>query len=120
MIQITAHMKILLAVESVDFRGGIDRLAQQCREILEEDPFGGALIVFRNRKGTSIRVLTFDGQGFWLATKRLSSGRFRWWPGSSGKASCRLEAHQLHLLLWNGNPAAAQAAPAWRPLAIQG
>ena len=119
MIQITVHMKILLAVEPVDFRGGIDRLAQQCREVLEEDPFQGALIVFRNRRKNSIRVLTYDGQGFWLCTKRLSSGRFRWWP-TSGDASCRLEPHQLHLLLWNGNPAAAQAAPAWRPLAIQG
>jgi transposase len=120
MIQITAHMKILLAVEPVDFRGGIDRLAQRCREELKEDPFHGALIVFRNRRGTTIRILTYDGQGFWLATKRLSSGRFRWWPGTPGQAACQLAAHQLHLLLWNGNPAAAQAAPAWRPLAIQG
>ena len=120
MIQITAHMKILLAVEPVDFRGGIDRLAQRCREALQEDPFQGALIVFRNRKGTSLRVLTYDGQGFWLATKRLSSGRFRWWPGPTGQAACRLEAHQLQLLIWNGNPVAAQAAAAWRPVAIRG
>ena len=120
MIQVTAQMKILVALEPVDFRGGIDRLAQQCREILEEDPFGGTLFVFRNRRGTSIRVLTFDSQGFWLCTKRLSQGRFRWWPEKTGEAGHRLEAHQLQLLLWNGNPAAAQAAPAWRPLAIQG
>jgi transposase len=58
MIQIAAQMRILVAMEPVDFRGGIDRLAQQCREILEEDPFGGTLFVFRNRRGTSIRVLT--------------------------------------------------------------
>ncbi len=52
MIQVTAHMKILLAVEPVDFRAGIDRLAQQCREVLEEDPFGGTLFIFRSRKGS--------------------------------------------------------------------
>ena len=62
----------------------------------------------------------YDGQGFWLAQKRLSRGKFRWWPDKSGQAAAGLEAHQLQLLLWNGNPAVAQAAPAWRPLAIQG
>lgn len=119
MIQVTPHMKILVAVEPVDFRGGIDRLAQLCREVLEEDPFAGALFVFRSRKGCSIRILAYDGQGFWLATKRLSRGRFRWWPASSGERSRLLEAHELQLLLWNGNPALAQAAPAWRPLSLQ-
>jgi transposase len=120
MIQITPQMKILLAVDPVDFRKGIDAIAQQCRQVLQEDPFLGILFVFRNRRGTSIRILTYDGQGMWLCTKRLSTGKFRWWPGMSGEVSCRLEAHQLQLLLWNGNPARAQAAPAWRPIAVQG
>ena len=120
MIQVTAQMRILVALEPVDFRGGIDRLAQQCRQVLEEDPFGGTLFVFRNRRGTSIRVLTYDSQGFWLCTKRLSKGRFMWWPGPTGEAGHRLEAHQLQLLLWNGNPSKAQAAPAWRPLPVHG
>lgn len=120
MIQIAPQMRILVAVEPVDFRGGIDRLAQQCREVLQEDPFQGTLFVFRNRRGTSIRVLSYDGQGFWLCTKRLSQGRFRWWPGASGEATRSLEAHQLQLLLWNGNPTLVKTAPAWRPLAVQG
>jgi transposase len=118
MIQITPHMKILVALEPVDFRAGIDRLAQQCREVLEADPFEGTLFVFRSRRGSSIRILMYDSQGFWLCTKRLSSGRFRWWPASSGERSRRLAAHELHILLWNGNPALAQAAPAWRPLPL--
>ncbi len=120
MIQITPQMKILVAVEPVDFRGGIDRLAQECRQVLQEDPFEGTLFVFRNRRGTSIRVLTYDSQGFWLCTKRLSQGRFRWWPERTGSTGHLLEAHQLQILLWNGNPAMAQAAPAWRKLSVQG
>jgi len=120
MIQIAPQMRILVAVEPVDFRKGIDGLAQQCRQVLQEDPFLGTLFVFRSRRGTSIRILTYDGQGMWLCTKRLSQGRFRWWPGKSGEAGHRLEAHQLQLLLWNGNPAMAQAAPAWRKLTVQG
>jgi transposase len=60
-------------------------------------------------------VLQYDGQGFWLATKRLSKGRFQWWPtGSEGVRTLR--AHQAQLLLAAGNPD-ADAPPAWRPSA---
>jgi len=60
MIQIAPQMRILVAVEPVDFRKGIDGLAQQCRQVLQEDPFLGTLFVFRSRRGTSIRILTYD------------------------------------------------------------
>jgi transposase len=70
MIQITPQMRILVAVESVDFRKGIDSLAELCRQKLDADPFSGCLFVFRSRRATSIKALVYDGQGFWLATKR--------------------------------------------------
>ncbi len=119
MIQITPQMRILVAVEPVDFRNGIDGLAQQCRQVLQADPFTGTVFVFRNRRGKSIKVLTYDGQGFWCCQKRLSKGKFRWWPGEKGQASTRLEAHQLHLLLWNGDPSRASVAPMWRPVPVK-
>ena len=50
MIQITAHMKILVAVEPVDFRRGIDGLAAVCRQVLETDPMTGILFVFCSRR----------------------------------------------------------------------
>src|SRR5207249_9492458 len=60
--------------------------------------FSGCMFLFRSRRGTSIRILVYDGQGFWLAQKRLSKGRFQWWP--TGKQAARvLEAHQAQLLL---------------------
>ena len=113
MIQITSQMRILVAVEAVDFRRGIDGLARVCREALAADPFSGCLFVFRNRRGTALKVLTYDGQGFWLAHKRLSTGRFRWWP-TSANAAATLEAHQLQRLIMAGDPAAPDAAPMWR------
>jgi transposase len=67
-------------------------------------PFSGTAFVFRNRKGTALRVLLYDGQGTWLATKRLSEGKFKWWPTGGGEAARSLAAHELQLLLWNGNP----------------
>jgi transposase len=74
-IQITPQMRILVAIEPVDGRKGIDSLARLCQDKLQADPFSGCLFVFRSRRG-SIRILVYDGQGFWLAQKRLSQGRF--------------------------------------------
>ncbi|MBN2573832.1 MAG: IS66 family insertion sequence element accessory protein TnpB, partial [Deltaproteobacteria bacterium] len=107
-------MKILVATEPADFRRGIDGLASLCRSVLESDPFSGTVFVFRNRSAKAVKILVYDSQGFWLCTKRLSTGRFRWWPQTTGQSGKRLEAHQLQLLLWNGDPERAGAQPAWR------
>ena len=112
MLQITPHMRILVALESIDGRKGIDSLVQLCREKLAADPFSGCLFLFRSRRATSIRALLYDGQGFWLAQKRLSQGRFEWWPSGSGPTRS-LEAYQTQLLLAAGNPE-TPAAPPWR------
>jgi transposase len=77
LIQIAPQFRILVAIEAVDGRKGVDAIAQLCREKLNADPFSGCLFIFRTRRGTAIRLLQYDGQGFWLATKRLSKGRFR-------------------------------------------
>ena len=66
MIQITPQMRLLLAVEPVDFRKGIDGLVQVCRQRLNTDPMTGALFVFANRRRRALKILMYDGQGFWL------------------------------------------------------
>jgi transposase len=112
LIQITPQLRILVATEAIDGRKGIDSLAQLCREKLDADPFSGCLFIFRSRSSKAIRILAYDGQGFWLATKRLSKGRFKWWPTGNEPAKT-LQAHQAQLLLAAGNPD-AEAAPVWR------
>lgn len=116
MLQITPQMRILVAVEPADFRRGIDGLAAVCKTSLEQDPFAGTVFVFRNRRATAIKVLVYDGQGFWLCHKRLSSGRFRWWPAVADQATATLAAHQLTVLFSAGNPNHTAAAPDWRPV----
>jgi transposase len=116
MIQLTPQMKILVSIESVDFRCGIDGLAQRCKSGLGADPVGGAVVVFRNRRRTAMKLLVYDGQGFWLCHKRLSKGRYNWWPPASGNRSAPLRAHELQVLLCAGDPSATQAAPDWRKL----
>ena len=116
MIQLTPQMRILVAVQPADFRKGIDGLARLCKEVLQQDPFRGWVFVFRNHRATAVKILVYDGQGFWLCHKRLSSSRFHWWPSSRTGAAKVLEAHQLQVLLSAGNPDGTQAAPAWRPV----
>ncbi len=116
MISITPQMRVLVAVEPADFRCGIDGLARLCRESLSDDPFSGALFVFRNRNRKAIKILAYDGQGFWLCHKRLSQNRFRHWPRSESGGVRTLQAHELQVLLRDGDPEATDAAPLWRPL----
>ena len=60
MIQIAPQMRILVAIEAVDGRKGIDSLARLYQEKLQADPFSGCVFIFRSRRGTSIRILTYD------------------------------------------------------------
>jgi transposase len=115
MIQITPQMRVLVAVQPTDFRRGIDGLAQQCRVALRADPFSGTVFVFCNRRRTAVKLLVYDGQGFWLCQKRLSTGSFRHWP-QGGEAKAALQAHELQVLLRGGDPTMTRAAPEWRPV----
>ena len=116
MLQLTPQSRIFLAREPADFRRGIDGLAALCRQRLGENPMDGAIFVFRNRRGTALKLLCYDGQGFWLCHKRLSAGRLRWWPARA-ESSVRLSARQLQILLWNGNPEALELPEDWRRVA---
>ena len=113
MLQLTPQTRILLATKPVDFRKGIDSLAAVCRQVLTDNPLSGTVFVFRNRAGTALKVLCYDGQGFWLCTKRLSQGRFTWWP-QTADARVPLSARELLIVLWNGDPERAQMAHDWR------
>jgi transposase len=111
MIQITPQMRILVAQEAVDFRKGIDGLAHICRQVIGLDPFSGYVFVFRNRRKTSLKILMYDGQGFWLCQKRLSKGCFRWWPQKR-----RLAVHELQMLIWNMN--SYRVTPFWKKVIV--
>jgi transposase len=116
MIQLTPQSRIFLATEPVDFRKGIEGLAAVCRQRLGDHPLEGALYVFRNRSATALKLLLYDGQGYWLMMKRLSQGRFSWGPQTLD-ARVPLSARDLLILIWNGNPDRAPMAQDWRRVA---
>jgi transposase len=122
MLSFPAAIKVYLCAVPCDMRRSFDGLSMMAEHLIQCDPFSGHLLVFRSRHGTAIRILVYGGQGFWLAQKRLSKGRFRWWPeGRSAREIARsLEAHQLQVLLAAGDPTATRAVPAWRPVSVVG
>lgn len=116
MLPLVPQLRILIAMEPVDFRKGLDALAALCRNQLEQDPFSGTLFVFRNRQATAVKLLVYDGRGFWLCLRRFSSGKLPWWPAEPGIALHPFAAPQLMVLLSQGHPEHARFAPLWRAL----
>ena len=114
MLNIAPSTRIFICDQFVDFRKGIDGLAAVCRNKLDQDPLQGALFIFRNRTRSAIRLLIYDGQGFWLCTKRLSKGRFQWWPDGENQ----VDARQIQTLLWNGNPELAKFSDDWKKIQL--
>jgi transposase len=104
MLQLVPQLRILLAVAPVDFRKGVDSLAALCRDQWQQDPFSGTLYVFRNRSATALKLLVYDGNGFWLCQRRFSSGKLLGWPLTEGTPLHPLAAPQLMVLLYRGIP----------------
>jgi transposase len=75
---------VLLAARPVDFRKGPHGLAALAAEVLGEDPFSGAVIVFRAKRADRIKILAWDGSGLVLVWKQLPQGSFRWPPVMDG------------------------------------
>jgi IS66 Orf2 like protein len=73
MLQLTPQSRIFLATDPVDFRKGIAGLAAICRQRLGDNPLAGAVYVFRNRAGTSRKLLLYDGQGYWRSSTRQNT-----------------------------------------------
>ena len=113
MLQITPQHRLCIAVAPADFRCGIDGLSARCKKHLEQDPFDGCLFVFRNKRSTAVKLLNYDGNGFWLCQKRFSRGRLAWWPTDPAQAS-RIRAVDLLVMLQQGNPQTMKVPYDWR------
>ncbi|HSR54540.1 MAG TPA: IS66 family insertion sequence element accessory protein TnpB [Acidobacteriota bacterium] len=98
MLAFPASLRIFLAVEPVDMRKQFNGLWAQAEGHLGEDPFGGALFVFTNKRRNLVKMLYWDGTGVWVFAKRLEKGRFSW-PRGSDKRKLSLAPESVTLLL---------------------
>ncbi len=110
MIQITPQHQLQIHIEPVDFRKGVDALVGLCRKHLGS-PYSGTIFAFRNKRGIAVKLLVYDGTGFWLCTKRFSKGKLRHWPKSVDERVC---ATTMTIILNQGEP--TTMASAWRQL----
>jgi transposase len=96
MIAPPAGVQIWLVAGATDMRRGFDGLAAIIAQQLNQDPFGGALFIFRGRRGHLVKILFWDGQGLVLYAKRLEHGHFVWPATRDGSVS--LTPAQLSML----------------------
>ncbi|GBQ71745.1 transposase [Ameyamaea chiangmaiensis NBRC 103196] len=96
------NVRTHVALGYTDLRKGMDSLALMIQEVLQADPFGGHVFVFRGRKAGLVKILYHDGNGICLYQKRLDQGVFSWpvtRPVTGGPASVCLTSAQLSMLL---------------------
>lgn len=110
MIHITTQHRLHLWIQSIDFRMGMDALIGLCRKNIDS-PYDGTVFAFRNKSGIAVKLLVYDGTGFWLCIKRFSQGKLNYWPKSSDERIC---ATTMMIILNQGSP--VQMRPAWHAL----
>jgi len=115
MISVPSNTSIYLHVAPVDFRNGISGLGRICKTQLKKQPMSGAIFGFINKRKVSLKILYYDGSGFWLLHKRLSSGKVQGWPSYCGKIK-ELEARELQLLIMGANLDKAEFSNDWKKL----
>lgn len=89
--------KIYLSLAPCDMRKGFDGLSAQVRNILQLDPFSGAVFLFRGKRGDRLKALVWDGSGLCMYAKRLERGKFVWPRAHEG--ALRLSAAQMAMLV---------------------
>ncbi len=90
--------RVYLACGFTDMRKGFDGLAALVQTALSLDPYGGALFIFRGRRGGLLKALHWDGQGLCLYSKRLELQKARFvWP-QAGSGTVTLTAAQVSML----------------------
>ena len=90
--------RVYLACGKTDMRKSINGLSAIVEGSFKLDPFAEALYVFCNRKRDRVKILEWDGDGFWLYFKRLEKGHFRW-PDVGEDATMTLTGDELNILL---------------------
>lgn len=90
--------RVYLACGKTDMRKSINGLSVIVQASFSLDPMNGALFVFCNGNRDRIKILEWDGDGYWLYFKRLEKGHFRW-PAPGEDATMTLSGEELSILL---------------------
>jgi transposase len=78
MLSFNGNLKVYVALKPCDMRKSFNGLAAVARNTIGMDPDCGAAFLFTNHRRNLIKILYFDGTGYWVVAKRLEKGTFSW------------------------------------------
>ena len=76
MLSLSPATRVFLALAPIDGRKGFNGLYSLVKETLQQEPTSGFLFVFLNKRRNRLKILTYDGSGLWMLTKRLDRGTY--------------------------------------------
>lgn len=91
--------RVYLACDATDMRKSFNGLAAIVEADFDLDPLSGALFVFCNRSRCIIKILEWDGDGFWIYMKTLENTRFRWPDARPGEGAMELTPEEMRTLV---------------------
>jgi len=97
MLSLSPATRIFVALEALDMRQGFNGLYARVQTVLGEEPTSGHWFVFLNKRRNRLKILTYDGSGLWVLSKRLERGTFA--PPVGEGPSQRLRPEELTLLI---------------------
>ena len=116
MIAIPAGIIVIVVHEPVSFSCGIDGMRGHCVSITQKDPIQSGYFLFVNKRKNQARVIWYDGQGFSLCSKRLSSGTFSNWPRKTDGIFSTIEYFQAQGILSNSKSNLENYHPVWKKI----
>lgn len=78
MLDLAGGTTVYLACGVTDLRKSYNGLAAIIKLKFHLDPYSRCMFAFCNRRRTSIKILQWDGFGFWILMKRLDRNAFHW------------------------------------------
>jgi len=99
MLNFSHQTRVFLFLEPVDMRKSFRGLCQLAESVLEEDPASGHWFAFVNRRGDRLKLLGWDGQGFWIWYKWLESGAFQKPTADPTRTQMEIDVTQLSLII---------------------
>lgn len=109
-------VRVYVAAQPIDLRKSFDGLSAAVAARFGQDPLGGHLFVFWNRRGNQVRILFWDRTGYVIIGKKLARGRFHLVREvASGVTHIEIESAELGLMLEGIDLAKAVRHKRWRP-----
>lgn len=104
----------MIALNPVDFRAGHNKLRAVAEQLFGEDPQKKGLFLYRNRRNTDIKLIFYNGTGYFVGHQKLSKGRLSWWPRTEVEA-LNVSVNEIGRLLLGVDPRGSWH-PDWKQL----